>query len=60
MMDEFILGVLLGFAIMVGFIVTMMTVSSMSAENACRYAHQVEQCERRYVPVLKVQDDASQ
>ena len=57
MNDDFIVGVLLGLAITVGFIVTMMTVSSMSAENACRYAHQVEQCESKYVPVLKGQDD---
>ena len=53
MNDEFILGIVFGVGITVGFIVTMMTASSMSAENACRYAHQVEQCERRYVPVIK-------
>ena len=59
MSDEFILGIVFGVGITVGFIVTMMTASSMSAENACRYAHQVEECERKYVPVLKGQDDGT-
>ena len=52
--NDFIVGVILGVVIYtVAFIVIVMVVSSMSAENACMYAHQVEQCESRYVPVIK-------
>lgn len=45
----FVMGI--GFSLIVNVMVEYSI--EKSAVEVCQYAHQVEQCERRYVPVIK-------
>lgn len=50
-MGDNFLGIWISFILIVDVMVEYRT--EKSAMEVCQYVHQVEQCERRYVPALK-------